>query len=244
MHKSYQGEIERKMKIFVSGQKSFGSSVFQMLIKHGHEITGVAAPRFQLNGADDKLFALANAMDVPVTQSQSLTADHIPDGTDLIVSAHSHAYIGRRTRDAARLAAIGYHPSLLPRHRGRDAIRWAIKMNDPIAGGTVFWLNNNVDAGDIAAQEWCWIEPGVTASELWRKTLFPLGLILLARVIGNLEAGTIVRIPQNEAVSTWEPAIDPPRMFRPELERLTDGSRGVCYQVQSDVDREIEALAI
>lgn len=231
------------MRIFISGQKSFGLSVLRMLLKHGHEISGIAAPRFQPNGADDKLFAYAREMDLRLIDSRYLTAGSIPTGTDLIVCAHSHAYIGRQTREAAELGAIGYHPSLLPRHRGRDSIYWAIKMNDPITGGTVFWLNNNVDAGDIAAQEWCWIEPGVTASELWRKTLFPLGLILLARVIRNIEQGVIVRIPQYQAVSTWEPACNPPRLYRPELDRLTDGSRDIRYQVESDLDREIASVA-
>ena len=43
-------------------------------------------------------------------------------------AAHSHDFIGRKTRALSRLGALGYHPSLLPLHRGRDAIRWAVHM--------------------------------------------------------------------------------------------------------------------
>ncbi len=57
-------------------------------------------------------------------------------GTDLIVTAHSHARISKEALAAARLGGIGYHPSLLPRHRGIAAVEWTIKEGDPIAGGT------------------------------------------------------------------------------------------------------------
>jgi methionyl-tRNA formyltransferase len=42
-------------------------------------------------------------------------------GVDLIIAAHSHDFIGRPHAAQGKLGAIGYHPSLLPLHRGRDA---------------------------------------------------------------------------------------------------------------------------
>jgi len=30
---------------------------------------------------------------------------------------------------------------------GRDAVEWTIRMKDPIAGGSMFWLNDTVDGG-------------------------------------------------------------------------------------------------
>ena len=48
---------------------------------------------------------------------------------------------------AARLGGIGYHPSLLPRHRGIAAVEWTIREGDPIAGGTVYHLAERMDAG-------------------------------------------------------------------------------------------------
>lgn len=72
-------------------------------------------------------------------------------------TAHSFDYIGKRTRYIPRLGWLGYHPSLLPRHRGRSAIEWSIRMNDAITGGSVFWLNAGIDRGDIAYQDWCFI---------------------------------------------------------------------------------------
>ncbi len=76
-----------------------------------------------------------------------LNGDTFPDGVDLGISAHSFDYVGKRTRYKPKYGWIGYHPSLLPRHRGRSSIEWAIRMRDCITGGTVFWLNSGIDRG-------------------------------------------------------------------------------------------------
>lgn len=98
---------------------------------------------------------------------------HVPDGVDLIVAAHSHAFIGRATRARAAVAAIGYHPSLLPLHRGRDAIRWTIRDGDKVTGGSVYHLTERTDGGPIAAQEHLFVPPGSTPETLWREHLAP-----------------------------------------------------------------------
>lgn len=229
------------MRIFLAGQKSFGLAALRLIQKLNHEVSGVAAPRESSKGEPDKLFFYAEAWRIPVVESDNLTASQIPAGTDLIVAAHSHAFIGRKTRQTAKYGAIGYHPSLLPRHRGRDAVRWAIKMRDAITGGTVFWLNDSVDGGDIAAQEFCFIHPEDTASLLWSKKLFPMGIALLAKVLNDIEQGKFVKIPQDETLATWEPALNPPRLFRPELLQLSSGDSTVRHQVESDFTRAMRS---
>lgn len=205
-----------------------------MLEKRGFEVVGVAAPREDAKGRADKLFAYADAVGFSPISSDKLIASDIPQDTDLIVCAHSHAFLGRKTRNATKFGAIGYHPSLLPRHRGRDSIKWALKFNDFITGGTVFWLNDTIDGGDIAAQEWIWVKPGDTAHSIWRESLFPLGVALLNKVLTDIENGKIVRIKQDESVATFEPALNPPRLFRPELIQLSDGKSDIRHQIESE----------
>jgi methionyl-tRNA formyltransferase len=136
---------------------------------------------------------------------------------------------------AARLGGVGAHPSLLPRHRGRDAVRWSVKMRDPIAGGTVYWLGDAVDAGPIAVQGWCHVGPGDTAESLWREKLFPMGLRLVERVLDDLQAGRIVQLPQDERYATWEPSWERPPMFRPELGLIGPGLEG--FEVVREASR-------
>ena len=62
----------------------------------------------------------------------------LPDEIDVIVAAHAHAFIVTEACAKAKRAAIGYHPSLLPRHRGIAAVEWTIRCRDPIAGGSIY----------------------------------------------------------------------------------------------------------
>ncbi len=211
------------MKILLTGQKRFGRDVLHLIEGMGHTVVAVCAPGQDVGGfAEDKLHFSAAYSGCRLIPAGTLRAETVPEGTDLIIAAHSHDFVGRKTRLRARLGAIGYHPSLLPLHRGRDAIAWTIKMRERVAGGSVYWLNDTVDGGPIAAQDWCFVRPEDDARELWSRELAPMGLHLFERVLRDLAAGTEVRVKQDHSLATWEPACSgQPRLFRPELELLT-----------------------
>lgn len=210
------------MRVVLSGQKWFGRQVLELLLSLGHEVVLVSAP---LGTPDrpDRLRTRAEHLGLPTLIAGQLNHRTLPPDIDLIVCAHSHDFIGRRTRQRCRLGAIGYHPSLLPLHRGRDAVRWAIQQRDRVTGGTVFWLTDTVDGGPIAAQQHVLIRPEDTADTLWRRELAPLGLTLLRRVLTDLSAGRMVRVPQPHELATWEPALNPPPLYRPDLPELGNG---------------------
>ncbi|MDI5968517.1 formyltransferase family protein [Streptomyces sp. SL13] len=229
------------MNIYISGRGAFAVQVADALLEEGHPITGVAAPRLRQGRSDDgdasswdRLRSWAYPRSIPWTDSAELRATHVPDGVDLIVAAHSHAFIGRRTRARAAVATIGYHPSLLPVHRGRDAVRWTIRDGDKVTGGSVYHLTERTDGGPLAAQEHVFVPPGSTAQSLWREHLAPLGVRLLLRVVTDLAEGRRIEVPQDEKVATWEPAMDAPPLFKPELIALpgttfVDGSRWALH---------------
>jgi methionyl-tRNA formyltransferase len=65
-----------------------------------------------------------------------------------------------------------------------------------------------MDAGAIAAQDWCFVKPGETARELWERALAPMGLRLLGEVVAQAErTGTIPARPQDEEFATRAPMI-------------------------------------
>ena len=189
------------MRIFLVGQKWLGTEALELIRQRGHDIVGCCAPE------GDRLFKAAGERAVLPAQ---LTPDRLPADLDLIVCAHAHIFVKAELRDRARLGALGYHPSLLPRHRGRDAVLWTIKMGDAIAGGSIYWLDDGADTGPIAAQEHCFVHPGETAEELWRRALGPLGLTLFDRVLADLERGVVNRQDQDERAATWEPSYRAP----------------------------------
>ncbi|MFF2542642.1 formyltransferase family protein [Kitasatospora sp. NPDC058063] len=220
------------MNIYMSGQGAFAVQVAEALLDNGHKIVGAAAPRLRKGKSDesdamawDRLRAWAFPRDIPWTDSAELRAMHIPDGVDIIVAAHSHAFLGRNTRARATVATIGYHPSLLPLHRGRDAIRWTIRDGDKVTGGSVYHLTERTDGGPLAAQEHLFVPPGSTAQSLWRDHLAPLGVRLLLKVVADLAADRRIEVPQDEKLATWEPAMDTQPLFKPELIALPGNTR-------------------
>jgi methionyl-tRNA formyltransferase len=207
------------MRVLVAGQRRFGADTLELCLARGYEVAAVSCPV----EPRDALWVAVQNHELPLIPAGQLTASALPARLDLIIAAHCHDYISGKARDRAELGALGYHPSLLPRHRGRSAIEWAVRFREPFAGGTVYWLNDTVDGGPIAAQDWCHVRPGDTARELWKRALAPMGLRLFARVFDALDRGRKPATPQDPELATWEPSIDKvPRLWRPDVPRLGD----------------------
>ena len=110
------------MRITLVGSRHFGVTTLEMLRQRGVDIVRVVVA-----DADDRLAAAARSAGIEVVVQASakrVVASEIAPATDLIVTAHSHARISKEALAAARIGGIGYHPSLLPRHRRR-------RMDDP-----------------------------------------------------------------------------------------------------------------
>jgi methionyl-tRNA formyltransferase len=195
------------MKCVLAGSRFFGASVLEALRKEdGIEFVNVIVP-----AADDRLALAAQAAGLPVHVLENpkvVPGDAVPEGTELIVAAHTHARVSNEALARSRLGGVGYHPSLLPRHRGIAAIEWTVLEGDAIAGGSIYHLADGWDAGAIAAQDWCFVAKGETARELWERALAPLGLELLARVVRHArEHGSLRAHAQDPRFATRAPMI-------------------------------------
>ena len=195
------------MKCTLVGSRFFAASVFEALRQEaGIELIGVVAP-----AADDRLALAAKAAGVAVhvlTNPKIVPGEAIPAGTDIILAAHTHSRVSDDALARARLGGIGYHPSLLPRHRGIAAVEWTILEGDSIAGGSVYHLADGWDAGAIAAQDWCFVRKSETARELWERALAPMGLALLAKVVHYARVnGSVPATVQDASFASRAPMI-------------------------------------
>jgi methionyl-tRNA formyltransferase len=194
------------LKITLVGSRFFGAAVLDKLTALDVQVLQVVAP-----AADDRLAVRAQALGIPVRvqhDPRQVPAAEIADGSELIVTAHTHARVMADALARARLGGIGYHPSLLPRHRGIAAVEWTVKCGDAIAGGSIYHLAERMDAGAIAAQDWCFVKPGEGARELWERALAPLGIRLLAQVVAQASAtGQLTAQPQDEQFATLAPRL-------------------------------------
>jgi len=194
------------MKCTVIGSRYFGAAVLANLLEDGMQVVRVVAP-----AADDRLAVAAINAAIPLSILESprtVPGSDLQEDCDLIVAAHTHAFVTKEALARAKIGAIGYHPSLLPRHRGIAAVEWTLLEGDPIAGGSIYHLDDGWDAGAIAAQDWCFVEKGEGPRELWERALAPLGLKLIRQVVRHAaEHGTLPAQPQDERFATRAPLI-------------------------------------
>jgi methionyl-tRNA formyltransferase len=99
---------------------------------------------------------------------------------------------------------FGMHPSLLPRHRGRAPIPWAILTGLARTGVTLFEITDpSADAGPIVGQAVVEIAPDETAASLYDR-LAEAHVDLVREYVPQLVAGTAPRVPQDEGrASAW-----------------------------------------
>ena len=128
-----------------------------------------------------------------------------------------------------KLGCINVHGSELPRWRGAAPIQRAIEAGDTNTGVTIMQMDAGLDTGPMLDVARCAIETTDTSATLYNK-LAGLGTSLLPKVLKQLDAGTAVKLAQQEADSTYAQKID-------KQEALVDWRESV-----SIIDQRIRAF--
>ena len=103
-----------------------------------------------------------------------------------------------------KTAALGVHPSLLPRHRGPDPYYWAIDSGDRETGVTAHLLEASYDTGALLGEE----RLAIGSRNAWQlaRALDRPSLRLLRRVVAAFARGEPPRpVPQDETRVTLAP---------------------------------------
>lgn len=95
----------------------------------------------------------------------------------------------------ASVGAIGSHPSLLPRMRGRAVIPWTILLGQKVTGTSLFWLDEGLDSGDLLQQMEFDVSADDDARSLYDKHVTNL-CKMLEVVVPRLGRGVYDRTPQ------------------------------------------------
>ena len=200
------------MRIAIIGQAAFGAAVYERLRDGGHEIAGVfTAPE---TGRPDPLAEAARADGVRVEQparwqrkgvvDQEVFEAYASTKPELNVMAFVTQIIPSEVLDFPPQATIQYHPSLLPKHRGRSAINHAIVQGDAETGCTIFWVDAGIDTGPVLLQKRCAIGENDTVNSLYRDHLFQMGVDALSEAVELVAKGEAPRVAQDESQATYE----------------------------------------
>jgi methionyl-tRNA formyltransferase len=136
---------------------------------------------------------------------------------DVIVVASFPLIIPANVLATAHIGALNMHASALPRHRGVDGIFGTYWDDDGEAAMTIHWIDQRIDAGDIAAQKSIPLARGRPSRELYME-LADIGVELLAGVLEQISSGHIPRRKQDESRASYQSAADIARARLPFAE--------------------------
>lgn len=89
------------------------------------------------------------------------------------------------------------HASLLPNYRGAAPINWAIINGDTKTGVSTFFIDEEIDTGEMIQQEEIAIEMDENAGQLHDKLMY-LGSELVLKTVKQIEAEEVKTTPQIE----------------------------------------------
>ncbi len=224
------------LRIALFGQAPFGRDVMVRLIEAGHTIAGVYAPP---EGArPDPLAEEAEGRGLPLwryprfRRKGAAIPEILEEYRDLDAKLNVLAFVTvilpPEIVDAPARGSLCFHPSLLPRFRGGNAIAWQIILGEEESGVTVFRPDAGVDTGPIVVQRGgVRIQPSHTAATLYYQELYPLGVDAMVEAVAAVDAGSARFEPQDESRASFQ------RLVNDEVARL-DWSR-----TAEDLDRLI-----
>ena len=96
-----------------------------------------------------------------------------------------------------KLGVIGSHPTELPKFRGRAPIPWSIIKKLKTSALTFFYIDKDVDNGDILDQEKFNINSKDDATSLYKK-ITEIGKKMIIKNLGLINNGKAKRIRQNQ----------------------------------------------
>jgi methionyl-tRNA formyltransferase len=108
---------------------------------------------------------------------------------------------------------INLHASLLPQYRGAAPINHVIMNGEKITGVSTFFINQDIDTGQIIRQKKVIIPENFTAGEL-HDVLMNEGARLIIETIELVEQDRVDPIPQGDLIKINEVLKPAPKIFR------------------------------
>lgn len=129
---------------------------------------------------------------------------------DIILAACFPFRLPRELLTLPTYGCFNLHPSLLPAYRGPSPLFWQLRAGLAKGGVTLHLMAEQLDTGDIVAQESLPFPPGITAAEA-NQQLAKIGGRLAVGALDALQRGTLRRQPQPEhgaSYFSWPKASD------------------------------------
>lgn len=203
------------MNVAMIGSVSSSEAVLHALHRGGVPVVGVLGldPQAANSVSDFRdLRPAAQAMAAPFGYFRKLSEPHVERfihdcRPDLLWVIGLSQMAPRELIALAPGGGIGFHPTMLPRGRGRAPVAWTIILGEA-AAVSLFYLTDRADAGDLIAQRPVPVRTDDYAQDLIDRTNTVLGEVVV-ELAPAIRAGRLPRFPQNEGLATYYPRRTP-----------------------------------
>jgi methionyl-tRNA formyltransferase len=193
-----------KLKIVFFGTPEFAVPSLEIVHNAGYEIVGVVTAPDKPSGRGLKLapspiktYALANGL--PIFQPEKLKNTAFQDelkslGGNLFIVV-AFRMLPETIWDMPEFGTFNLHASLLPDYRGAAPINWAIINGEKETGATTFFLQHEIDTGNIILQEKEPIQYADNVGHLYER-LMHKGAKLVLKTVERIAEGNLTSSPQ------------------------------------------------
>lgn len=198
--------MNEKLRLVFMGTPDFAVASLQALLEGGCNVVAVITAPDRPSGRGQQLTPspvkkAALAAGLPVLQPEKLRdpaflAELASYRADLQVVV-AFRMLPEVVWSMPSVGTFNLHGSKLPDYRGAAPINWAIIRGETETGVTTFFIEKEIDTGQMIFQETEPIHPDDTAGTLHDR-LMVRGAALVLRTVQAIEAGTYPRTPQPE----------------------------------------------
>jgi methionyl-tRNA formyltransferase len=177
------------MKVFLCGQGPAAESVLRTHLTPANGVEQVVVFTHRDAGWIDQL----RAWRIHYTFEPVNWLDLWPFEPDMIISIYYRTIITPAVIDRVGGRIFNAHVSLLPRHRGRSPVPWAIVEGDKHTGVTYHYIDAGIDTGPVILQAVCQVAENETQTSLFNKlnglviAYFPAALALALAGFGGVD---------------------------------------------------------
>ena len=198
------------MRVVFLGTPDFAVATLDTIYNSQHEVVGVvtapdkpAGRGLKMQSSEVKTYAVEKG--IPVLQPVKLKD---PDFIEALKQWNADIFVVVAFRmlpcqvyEIPPKGAFNVHASLLPQYRGAAPIHWAIMNGEPQTGVTTFFLNQEIDCGDLILQRKTDIFPHETTGELYDR-LKVMGAELALETLSLVEKDSFTPLPQPQMKGT------------------------------------------
>lgn len=196
----------KALRIVFMGTPGFAVASLDAIAKSRHQVVGVitavdkeAGRGRKVRYSEVKDYALAH--DLILLQPKNLKDEQFHGelkelDADLFVVV-AFRMLPKSVWAMPTLGTINLHASLLPQYRGAAPIQRCIMNGETQTGVTTFFIEEQIDTGEVLMQQELEVTPDDTAGTLHDK-LMETGASMLVETINHIADGTIKPIPQQE----------------------------------------------